>query len=59
MDISIQKHGDHKLICINGNVIHDVEDYKIISSADGSTELIIHIKTNANAVKYDLSTNRG
>lgn len=59
VDISIQKHEDHKLICINGNVIHDVEDYKIISSADGSTELIIHIKTNANTVKYDLSTNRG
>lgn len=59
MEISILKHDGHKLIYINGNVIHNVEDYKIISSADGLTELIIHIKTNVNTVKYDLSTSRG
>ncbi len=57
MKISIEKCGEYKSVSVVTS-LNDVEDYKIISSADGSTELIIDIKTDEETVKYDLSTNR-
>lgn len=57
MEISIQKCGDINKLRIGNVHLDNVDDYKIISSADGSTELIICIKLNAHTVKYDLSTN--
>lgn len=57
MKISIQQFGEHKAVVMNDMVIENLKDYKIISSADGSTELILHIKLNADITKCDLLVN--
>lgn len=54
--ISIERQGEYNTIQIGGAVVDNVKDYKIISSADGSTELIIHIKTNSDTIRCDLLT---
>lgn len=53
--ISIKRYGKHNVIKING-VIRNAEDYKITSSADGTTELVIKIKSDRNVVKCDSLT---
>ena len=57
MKISIQQFVEHKAVVMNDMVIENLKDYKIISSADGSTELILHIKLNADITKCDLLAN--
>lgn len=56
MTISTQQAGEHKAVFINNMMVENVKDYKIISSADGTTELIIHIEFKADTTKYDLIT---
>ena len=56
MEIAISKCDNLSVVTIDGCAIKDVSDFKIISSADGTTELIIHIKTKSEVVKCDLST---
>lgn len=58
MKISAHQLGEYKSLFINDMLIENLKDYKIISSADGSTELIIRIRLNADIVKCDLSTNQ-
>ena len=54
MEVSVSKLDNYTAVVIDGKLIEGVEDYKIASSADGTTELTIHIKLNANIAKYDL-----
>lgn len=54
MEVSVSKLDNCTALVIDGKIIKGVEDYKIVSSADGTTELTIHIKLNANIAKYDL-----
>ena len=55
-EISIVKCDNRYVVIIDKRVIKDVSDFKITTSADGTTELIIHIKTKSEVVKCDLST---
>ncbi len=55
-EISIVKCDNHYVVIINKRVIKDVSDFKMTTSADGTTELIIHIKTKSDVVRCDLST---
>ena len=55
-EISIVECDNLSVVAINGRVIKDVSDFKIITSADGTTELIIHIKTKSDVVRCDLLT---
>ena len=54
MEVSVSKLDNYTAVVIDGKLIEGVEDYKIASSADGTTELTIHIKFNANIAKYDI-----
>ena len=54
MEVSVSKLDNYTALVIDGKLIEGVEDYKIASSADGTTELTIHIKLNADIAKYDL-----
>ncbi len=54
MEVSVSKLDNCTALVIDGKIIKGVEDYKIVSSADGTTELTIHIKLNADIAKYDL-----
>lgn len=57
MQITAYQLDEQKSLSINGMLIENVKDFKIISSADGTTELIIEIKYKADTVKCDLLTN--
>ena len=55
-EISVAKCDNRYVVIIDKRVIKDVSDFKMTTSADGTTELIIHIKTKSEVVKCDLST---
>lgn len=54
MEVSIQKLDGRKALFIDGRIIKGLNDYKIISSADGTTELIISMKLKTDTFKCDL-----
>ena len=55
-EISIVKCDNRYVVIIDKRVIKDVSDFKITTSADGTTELIIHIKTKCDKFTTDMRT---
>lgn len=53
-EISIKRVDSRKFLEIDGQSI-EIEDYKIVSSGDGDTELTIILKSKPNI--FELSTN--
>lgn len=53
MVLKVSKVDERKFFQINNEIV-EIKDYKIKSSADGSTELLIVIEGNANV--FDSST---
>lgn len=56
MDLSILRSGGVIGVQVGDEWIDGVTDYKIISSADGTTELIIHLKVNADMSEFNVLT---
>ena len=54
-NIRIQKLDSITEVEIDGNVIRDVADYKVTSSADGTTELVLKLVFKSNVTEFEMS----
>lgn len=54
-NVRIQKVDSVKEIVIDGNVIRNVADYKLTSSADGTTELVLKLVFKSDITEFEMS----
>lgn len=54
-NVRIQKVDSVKEIVIDGNVIRNVSDYKLTSSADGTTELVLKLVFKSDITEFEMS----
>lgn len=55
--VTIEQIGEHFLVKLNDIPLEDVTQYKIKSSASGTTELEIRLRISGNVKDFTLSTN--
>lgn len=54
-NIRIHKLDSITEVEIDGNVIRGVADYKVTSSADGTTELVLKLVFKSNVTEFEMS----
>lgn len=54
-NVRIQKLDSISEVAIDGNIIRNVADYKLTSSADGTTELVLKLVFKSNVTEFEMS----
>lgn len=54
-NVRIQKVDSVTEVMIDGNIVKNVADYKLTSSADGTTELVLKLVFKSNVTEFEMS----